>query len=216
MNNMNTVAGSRKNRAVRLARMAGYLQMVMGCLLLVSTIVMQLKYKPTIDAVIFQSANTIQKAGGTTLVAIDLVAENVGVVKAWGIQIADLGSQSVSIGERLCTFFRKPGWAPGFMPDNFKPGYDLASALIDKGKLLKDSGGVLTAAHQKANESLVPTLRSTAESLQGVSQALKSLPGMSNYVFITSVAAALFVIIGGLFLVAAMHALGSTAGQEIN
>ena len=100
------------------------------------------------------------------------------------------------------------------MPDAFKPGADLASALIDKGNLLKDSGGVLTAAHQKANESLVPTLRSTAESLQGVSKALRSLPAMSNYVFMTSVAAALFVIIGGFFLVAAMSALTSINAQE--
>ena len=211
---MNTVAGSPKSRAVRIARMAGYLQMVMGCLLLLSSVIMQLRYKPIIDAVILNSADTIQKAGRTTLVAVDLVAENVGVVKDWGTQIADLGNQSVSIGERLCKFFKKPDWAPGFMPDSFKPGYDLASALIDKGKLLKDSGGVLTAAHQKANESLVPTLRSTVESLNGVAQALQGLPGMSNYVFITSVAASLFVIIGGLFLVAAMHALRPIAEQE--
>ena len=121
----------------------------------------------------------------------------------------------MSIGEGFCKFFSKPKWAPGVFPDTYKPGYELGAALTETGRALKDTGGVLIAAHQKANESLLPTISSTAESLQGVARALRSLPEMSNYIFIISIAASLFVIIGGLFLVAAMRALASTSEQEV-
>jgi hypothetical protein len=111
-------------------------------------------------------------------------------------------------------FFSKPGWAPKFMSDTYKPGYELGSAFIEKGRLLKDSGKVLADAHQKAIESLVPTVKSTASNLQGVAGAMRTIPRMMNYIFITSVTASALVILGGLVLVAAMRAMTHLVAQE--